>query len=197
MIFYNKKYTCLALAFTLLLFFQSQAQLILSTDASWSVLRSQTEPAGNWKILLFDDSAWFSATSVSIPSCLAPHQQSPASNCGVVSTPIWAQNPGNQCTIVPGGSNGSDVVYFRKKFYVPAANEACGYYLYVKADDNTEIYINGQLLGTTQNNWTSGTYFNIPATMLKYNNQKNIIAVKATDYGTTAWFSAVLCRVCT
>jgi hypothetical protein len=92
--------------------------------------------------------------------------------------------------ITPSG----DVVFFRRKFTVPTGQ--CAYQLTVKADNSAEIYINGNLVGSTSNNWQTGTTFNVPASFLLVGSNKNTIAVKSTDDGTTGWMSLVLCRIC-
>lgn len=169
---------------------------VIKTDYTWKVLRSQTEPAGNWKNYIFDESAWSNAYSVPLAQCLTQYSQYPANDCSTVSTPIWADLPNGVCSVA-GGSNGDDIVFFRKKFSIVEPDGTyCSYSLFVKVNDASEIFINGQSLGTTEGNWFTGTLFIIPPSLLKFNSNKNVIAVKATDRAATAWFSAVLCKGC-
>lgn len=166
----------------------AHAQLPLITDGSWKV--SRTRPGSNpvgWELLNYNDAAWSLATLVSIPSCLTPFGQTPVTYLGTVGLPIWANN-GASCS-TPG-----DVVLFRRKFNVNKSS-ACLYKMMIKADNTTQIYINGTLIGSTFNNWGTGNEFDITNNIV---NGQNIIAIRATDdaAGVTAWLSAVIRAFC-
>jgi hypothetical protein len=154
---------------TLVLFFKISmlAQIpVLFTDTNWKVLRSATAPSG-WTSFIFDETGWSNAIQVSQATCLTPHNQTPAQSCNVTAMPIWASRPNNDCSIE------GDIVFFRRKFTVPFIEcaEVPGYYpnytLTVKADNSSEIYINSNFLGSTNNNWQTGTTFSIPLSFLK------------------------------
>jgi len=131
------------------------------------------------------------AVLVPIETCLSPYGQTPMSwYCGT-GAPIWASRDG--CSI-PG-----DVVFFNKTFkLISGVNpEVCTYNLKIKADNQTFIYINGNYVGTTYNNWNFGNTFNItPYLNFTINGGINIIAIQACDDGATGWLSAVICGAC-
>lgn len=167
------------------------SQNIEVTNSVWKALRSSLLPPVGWNQLAFDDSSWGASVEVSQATCLDPYGQRPASGFCGTSRPIWADRDGYSCSI-PG-----DLVYFRKTFKIPKPQEGCdGYILYVRADNNSEIYVNGNFIGSTTNNWLTGDVFGIPNAYLNIGINKNVIAVKASDDGVTGWFSAILCRPC-
>jgi hypothetical protein len=181
---------------TMLCLQAAMAQTILITDGNWSVMRDPdglpygqgTGPAGvgdmAWTTLGFveNPNLWGPAKIVN-SACLSNYGQSPASFCNTLSNPIWTKRIG--CTVP------NQIVYFRRKVTIPA-DEPCGYSLNVRADNSTFIYVNGQYIGSTIDNWAPGQTFNVPLVP-----GQNIIAVQAFDDGTTGWFSAVLCKFCT
>ena len=189
-----KKLTFIACCFCL--YFQAFSQSpVLITDQQWTVFRDpdgppfgqNTGPAGvgdmGWTTLSYVESTSWKPSSIVNMGCLTPYGQMPAVNCNATSNPIWAKRIG--C------SYANDIVYFRRKFTVPA-EENCGYIIKIKADNNSYVYLNGQYVGSTINNWVNGNVLFLNPVV-----GQNVIAVQVYDDGTTGWFSAVMCKVCT
>lgn len=166
-------------------------EILLVTDASW---RSSTGTFSNpnWQNAGCPSDKWrgWSAVSIVDPTCLSTYGQTPV----IGTLPIWGhpQGPYPNCS-TGAGSDAPDIVYLRACFTASPVEGNCTYHLTVRADNNSVIYINGILVGSTSNNWSSGTIFNITSAI---NTGSNIIAVQATDFETTGWFSAEIKRSC-
>lgn len=183
------KKTFLPLLFFVVLSFSGWAQfdntIFLFTDNSWKARKEPVLPG--WTGLTYDDSSWPNAMVVSQQQCLDPFGQTPV----LPSLPIWSKRI--SC------SNPPDAIILRKIFTIyslcePGGN--VGYNICIKADDTSEVYINGCYIGTTVNRWMVQECFDIPKDCINVWPGSNIIAVRATDAGTTGWFSAVLRRIC-
>lgn len=105
------------------------ATLLVARGSTWRYNNTGTDLGSTWKNLDYDDSSW----------------------SGPSLAPIGANLEGGveQCATVidigPGASR-HPVVYFRKKFVVPAAAPYLNLLVRIQADDSAVVYLNGTLL---------------------------------------------------
>ena len=115
---------------------EEQAILIPRSSAGWKYDASRTEPAAEWKGLLFDDSGWQDATA------------EVGFGEGDENTTLTAAEQG------PAGDR-TTTVYFRKTFTLADASLVSNLDLSLNRDDGAVIYLNGREVGRT--NMADGT----------------------------------------
>ncbi len=80
------------------------------------------------------------------------------------------------------GYNFDGIAWYRKHFKIPSSLKNKKLYLYLgKIDDNDRVYLNGELIGST-NGWTLERIYFMPNDLIKYD-EDNVIAVRVEDLG--------------
>ena len=162
-------------------------KLVLQTDSSW--VYTTTYYPEQWNLIDFDDSNW------NKPAVLESYQNQ-FERLGVNPKAIWIKvqyldtlNYGIQDSLVVSdsltSSNGDTLVFFRKTFYLDGKPVAGN--IYVTADEDFRIYLNGEyLLDDEENDYSVIDTLDYYTFGLYLKKGKNVLAIDVEDRDLTA-----------